>query len=252
VIDASPQKILLCMPSLDYKFDAEQVLTGLIPLLAATQGAVVPFSNMGCSNIAAARNACAHHFLRRTDCDTLFFLDTDILFTVEEFMFVLEGSEQVVIAPYARKILGMQPTGFGMGFSRIHRSVFEMLDGMVDEEGKDMLGRYYLDGEIATHYFQTGVSPDARWFGEDTAFWHYCAQAGITQRLERRTRLGHAGRFVYRYPNQIPSHVQPWTGESIYPPENELREMTANGPVEGFGQPENDFGTIDGKVPEQT
>jgi hypothetical protein len=239
MIDGTPQKILLAIPCVDYKLDIQQVLSGIIPLLAATQGTVIPFSNMGDSNVAHARNSCAHYFLNRTVCDTLFFLDTDILFTLEEFMWMLEGSEQVVIAPYARKVMGTQPTGFGMGFCRIHRSVFEMLNGLIDQEtGTEMLGRYYLDGEIATHFHYTGASPDARWFGEDTGFWHYCALAGVTQRLERRTRLGHVGRYVYGYPNQLPAHVAPWAGESAYPPEARVAELTQKGSVEGFADPD--------------
>ena len=68
------------------------------------------------------------------------------------------GPERIVIAPYARKVLGMAPTGFGMGFCRIHRSVFQMLDGLVDENGEEQLGRYYIEGQgVATHYFFTGT-----------------------------------------------------------------------------------------------
>lgn len=216
MIDASPHKVLLAIPCMDGKIWTE-VMMSVIQILSASAGQVIPYVLVGDSNISHARNSMAHYFLTKTDCDTLFFLDSDIVFTPSDFAAVLDGQEQIVIAPYARKFFGMAPVGFGMGFCRIHRSVFETLSELVDIEGSELLPRYYLDGEVATHFFFTGASTDARWFSEDTGFWHWCALQGITQRLERRTRLGHLGFYKFECPDQLPAHVQPYRGAGPYP-----------------------------------
>jgi hypothetical protein len=216
-LDCTPIKVMLAMPCMDGRICCETMM-GVMSVMAPSGGNVIPYWSIGDSNIAHCRNGVAHYFKTQTDCDTLFFLDSDIVFTAEDFAYMMEGPEQIVIAPYAKKIMGMPPTGFGMGFCRVHRSVFEMLDGLVDEEGQEQLGRYYIEGQgVATHYHFTGTSTDARWFGEDTGFWHFAALNGMSVRYETRTRLGHVGRFVFGYPNQLAAHLTPYTGPGAYP-----------------------------------
>lgn len=210
-------KILLAMPCGDGKIHAATMMS-VMAIMALSEGQITPYWHLYGSNIAEVRNGCAHYFLTRTDCDTLFFLDSDIVFSPHDFACMLEGDEQVVIAPYARKVMGMPPTGFGMGFCRIHRSVFDTLNSLTDDEGGEALGRYYLEGQgVATHFFYTGASTDARWFGEDTGFWHFCAMNNTTTRFENRTNLGHIGQYVYRCPSQIPPEVVPYSGAGPYP-----------------------------------
>jgi hypothetical protein len=219
-MSCAPVKVMLGLPCADHKMYCETVMS-IIAILAASGGAVQPFWLQGNSNVAAARNLVVHYFLYSTDCDTLFFWDNDIVASAQDFAYVMEGDEQVVIAPYARKEMGREPVGFGMGFCRIHRSVFDALNDWKSEDGEEVLGRYYqteLAAPIATHFFYTGASPEARWYGEDTGFWHFCARNGITQRLERRTRLGHIGLHKYGYPDQVPAGQQPTVGAMAYPP----------------------------------
>jgi hypothetical protein len=216
MVDATPSRIMLAIPCMDGRVWAETMMS-VIPVLASSEGAIIPYWRVGDSNISHCRSAIAHYFLTRTDCDTLFFLDSDIVFSPQDFAYMLEGQEQIVIAPYARKFFGMAPTGFGMGFCRIHRSVFEKLNDLTEEDGSEALGRFFLDGEVATHFFYTGTSSDARWFGEDTGFWHYCALQSMTQRLERRTQLGHMGFHKFGCPRQIPEHITPYVGPGPYP-----------------------------------
>ena len=215
--DCSPRKILLAMPCGDNRIYT-QTMCGVLAVMAAAGNQITPFWMVGDSNISHCRNGIAHYFLTQTDCDTLWFLDSDIVFTLQDFTYLMEGTEQIVIAPYARKVMGMQPTGFGMGFARIHRSVFDTLNNLVDEAGEEQLGRYYIEGQgVATHFFFTGCSSDARWFGEDTGFWHFAALTNMTVRYETRTRLGHVGSYVYEYPDQMPAHMQPYRGPGPYP-----------------------------------
>jgi hypothetical protein len=220
VIDFTPQRILLGLPCGDHKMYSEMVMS-MVQVLAASGGLVQPFWHNGDSNVAHARNEIAHAFLTEfPDFDTLFFWDVDIVATLQEFLWMLEGPEQVAIAPYARKEMGREPVGFGMGFCRIHRSVFDTLNEWTNEDGSEALQRYYITGKgIATHFFYTGGSPEARWYGEDTGFWHFCAMNQITQRVERRTQLYHLGLYRYGYPNQLAGHKPPYTGPGAYPPD---------------------------------
>jgi hypothetical protein len=217
----APMRVMLGLPCGDHKTDTE-VQMSQTAVLAATGGSVQPYWLNGNSNVLQVRNLVAHYFLYNTQCDTLVFWDNDIVATLEDFRYLMEGEEQIVIAPYSRKEFGREPVGFGMGFCRIHRSVFEGLNAWTDEQGEEVLGRYYQTEvppqSIATHFFYSGPSPEARWYGEDTGFWHFCARRGFTQRLERRTRLGHIGRCKYGYPDQIPANVVPSRGMQAYPP----------------------------------
>lgn len=217
----APQKVMLGLPAGDSMMYTEVVMS-MTAVLAASGGAVQPMWLNGNSNVCSARNLVAHHFLYGTDCDTLVFWDTDIVASLEDWAYLMMGEEQIVISPYARKEFGREPVGFGMGFCRIHRSVFVTLNEWVNEEGEEVLGRYYqseMPQPIATHFFYTGPSPEARWYGEDTGFWHFCARNNFSQRLERRTRLGHIGLHKYGYPDQIPRHITPTMGVLAYPPE---------------------------------
>ena len=227
----APQKVMLGLPCADGKMYSEVVMH-LMAILAAAGGLVRPFWLSGNSNVCMARNLVAHHFLYATDCDTLVFWDSDIVATLEDWAYLMEGDQQIVIAPYARKEMGREPVGFGMGFCRIHRSVFEALNEWTTEEGEDVLGRFYqteMPQPIATHFFYTGPSPEARWYGEDTGFWHFCARKQFSQRLEHRTRLGHIGLHKYGYPDQIPSHVTPTRGTSVPPVDPALSDTVEGG-----------------------
>jgi hypothetical protein len=202
-----PRRVLMAMPAIDGRLEILTVM-GLVQVMAASGGAVRPYFLTGNSNIHEARNVIAHYFKTlATDCDTLVMVDTDIGFDLEAFTLLMEGDEDIVIAPYAKKAIGKGSTDFGMGFCRIARKVFVELDSWLDEEGGEMLHRYYSDNGIMTDYFFTGASSDGRWFGEDTGFWHWCMLRGFTLRQEKRCRLIHVGKFYYCYPDQTPGLI---------------------------------------------
>lgn len=205
------KQILLAIPCMDGRLETLTVF-GLIQVMAATGGAVRPFFLTGNSNIADARNQIAHHFkVHAKECEELIMVDSDIGFDLEAFTYLMEGTDPIVIAPYARKSIGEAPVDMGAGFCRIHRSVFESLDAWTIEEGPDAgreaLNRYYSKSGIVTDYFYTGATRDSRWFGEDTGFWHWCAMRGFKARLEKRCRLVHIGKFYYCYPDQTPGLI---------------------------------------------
>lgn len=208
--------IFLATPAMDFRLDVQHVQS-IITVLSHSGGLIRPYWLCGNSNIAEARNACAHYFLAHTPCDVIVWVDSDIIFSLEDFEFLMEGDEDIVIAPYARKTLGMEPVDFGHGFVRINRSVYQRLaDWMIpadplntDKGETEALHRYLKEGELAVDYHYTGAHADMRWFGEDTGFYHWCKLiGGISFRQETRCRLGHVGRFVYGYPDQIPGYTE--------------------------------------------
>lgn len=201
------KQILLAIPCGDGRVDVLTIM-GLIQVMAATGGAVRPFFLSNNSNIPEARNQIAHYFkVHAKECEELIMVDSDIGFDLEAFTYLMEGTDPIVIAPYARKAIGEAPVDFGCGFCRVHRKVFEALDNWTTPEGREALNRYYGKAGIMTDYFYTGATTDARWFGEDTGFWHWCAMLGFTPRLEKRCRLIHVGKFYYCYPDQTPGLV---------------------------------------------
>jgi hypothetical protein len=200
------RRVLLALPSHDFRYDVA-VLSGLLPVLAAGAGAIRPYFSCGDSNIAHHRNTIAHYFKTKArDCQTLVWVDSDIGFTLEDFTYLMEGDEDLVIAPYSHKNDSGRSIEWGMGFVRVERRVFEVLDAWMttapEGDGEiETLRRFFLDGELATDYFYNGALPDMRWQGEDTGFFHWCSMVGsIRLRMEKRTRLTHFGRRGYTYP----------------------------------------------------
>jgi hypothetical protein len=109
------------------------------------------------------------------------------------------GDALIACAEYSRKVDTLDPAQFGLGFCRIHRSVFKMMDDAVNDEGVPRIGSFIWKGEVYQHYFPNGPGFDGIWFGEDTGFFHLCRLIGVTPRIERRTRLIHIGRKAYPY-----------------------------------------------------
>jgi hypothetical protein len=203
-------RIFFGVPCHDHRIDVDCMLS-IYRKVSELPGSHTYF-HKGISDVALARNIVAHRFMK-SDCEWWMFVDSDIYFTDLDWQFLWEGDEDIVTAPYARKIPGVAPCEFGLGFTRVHRRVFEAIERLETDNGSEMAQRFYLDGEIHTHFFPNGVSGDSRWHGEDRGFFILCALTGTPYRIEKRCRLGHGGRFVYGYPNQD-GGVQFWVGES--------------------------------------
>jgi hypothetical protein len=200
-------EIFLAIPCLDRRIDIKTI-SGLIQVLSAMGGKVQPYFLAGASNIRGCRNQIAHYFMRHTPCTQSVWVDSDIGFNLKDFLYLMEGPEDVVIGPYAKKELGLPPVDLGMGFVRISRAVFQSLADWTIEEGPEKgaecLGRYFNKGEVLVDYFFDGAAPDMRWFGEDTGFFHWVAMRGHALRQEVRCRLVHVGPFEWGYPDPTP------------------------------------------------
>lgn len=167
------------------------------------------------------RDMIASSFLA-SPYEWLVFIDSDIEFSVLDFRLLMnyphsseyphpnpemaaaatknaDGDDLIVCAEYARKNETMDSVRFGLGFTRIHRSVFEKLDSLSDSTtGAPVLDHFMFQGRMVVDYFLSGVMAH-QFCGEDTGFFHLVRMAGITPRIEQRTKLLHTGKKQYPY-----------------------------------------------------
>lgn len=169
------------------------------------------YNHCGESSVSTARDYVVHYFLTRTQCQWLVWIDSDICFSRQDWRYLMEqhGQEQAVCAEYLKKTqdLSLEVANFGLGFARVHRSVFEQLDALNREDGAPLLQRYraaVVLGESRgmeefVEYHPIGVLPDGSRRNEDHGFWLLVRLAGISIRKETRTKLGHTGTFTWWY-----------------------------------------------------
>lgn len=199
--------LIIMTPTVDARCDVLYV-NALVPTLT-TYGAAHMFLSCD-SNIAHARNTCLNIFWGLGQFDQLVMIDSDIAWSLEDFAYLMEGPESVVICEYARKSQDAPappPVRGGAGFCRITRGVLEQLQALTHEDGSERLPRYREQGRTLIDYCFTGAVGDGRYLSEDRGLWTYCQLAGVTPRWETRTRLLHTGRAIYPYtgPTESPA-----------------------------------------------
>lgn len=216
------KKTLIVTPAIDGRVEVGYC-GGLVS--SAAQGLVhnLHFLNFN-SSISGARDKIANMFMR-SEFEWLICIDSDIQFSTKDLQLLMSvedypanddpakptlneaGEEIAVTAEYVKKDDTGTPVRFGMGFVRLHRGVFEKLNSLREsnfsaseaEDGPELLGRYYEDGAMSVDYFPELCTPDARKLHEDTSFWTFVQYAGITPRIEQRTRLIHWGKKAFHY-----------------------------------------------------
>lgn len=196
-------RIVVLMPSMDRRIDIG-CISGMMACHTLWR---YPFFIIQNSNISDARDNLAHQFLTKYPaCDWSMWIDSDIVFTLQdwELLWEQQSDEKIVVAEYAKKLIGQPPAKFGFGFVRIHRSVFESINALTNEDGTETALRYYSNSQMLTHFFVNGVTGDSRRLAEDHGFFGLCAQAQIPYRVETRTKLRHVGTLEYGYPDQLP------------------------------------------------
>lgn len=191
------------------------------------------------SNVSLVRNQIASNFLSG-QFEWMVCIDSDIAFSMADWNYLMQPTDQEAVDVdhpeptriECHQVMGRDPQGrpvttpapadvlvraeypykddtgsnitFGMGFVRIHRSVFETLKRLTNKEGDARLWSMMHKGVELYDFFPSGplihhLIPTAEWKGEDAGFFTLCMLAGIIPRQETRTRLTHIGRKGYHY-----------------------------------------------------
>jgi hypothetical protein len=202
-----PRSIFVTIPTHDGKIWGD-CAGGLVHCVAQQRFGSFYLHVQG-SCIPHIRNQIAGIFLR-SKFEWLMCIDSDVGFTVNDWDLFWQGDEIIATAEYPKKDGSNLPVTFGMGFVRIHRSVFEALrelratdDGVIrdptGQQGHELVGQYYEKGHIDHDYFRVGATSDSRYMQEDFGFWSLVHLAGITPKVEKRTKLKHWGVKCYEY-----------------------------------------------------
>jgi len=194
--------------------------------------------NVGDSLVSRSRNTLTAEFLE-SNCGSMLFLDSDLIFSPEHVRLIAERTEPVVGGLYPKKqrvlewvLNGMltptkatadgllQVRYIGTGFMRIKRQVF--ID-MVERFGGDI--RYTPDheqGRIEHDFWTVGVYryPDggARYLSEDWFFCQRCLDMGLKVWADTRFFLKHIGVAVY--PLEAPNYERAQPDGNIPGPGN--------------------------------
>ena len=200
----------LCIPTGDHRIDS-LCMRGVLESIPQWAGFI---EQPGCSHVQLARIKMLHQFMQ-SPFEWCVMIDSDVGFTADDFQYLLDCSPNATInefldtarnphvfaanAVYARKDDSGEVIYNGLGFARVHRSVFDVL-------AQTLAPHTSVHGVAMIDYFPSGAYPNGQWLTEDAGFWLLCHQIGVDPRRETRTRLKHAGRAVYEVdPLMIPS-----------------------------------------------
>jgi hypothetical protein len=214
----NPLSVLIAIPCYDGK--VESITCGGIMAASGEHlfGNIVFIDSVG---IRLARNLLTHKFINGP-FEWLVFIDADIGFTARDFKILMDypehkggppvnpdmdsvattngdGEALIVNAEYSRKVDTGDSVRFGLGFTRIHKSVFARLDELNDAEGAQLVRQFMAQGQLVADYYLEGAQTASNWTGEDTGFFMLCRHAGIVPRIEQRCSLIHVGRKQYPY-----------------------------------------------------
>ena len=228
--------VLVAIPTYNGEIKAE--LAGVLLTCSRFFGSIS--FTIGVSHVSLARNVVAEKFLR-SPYQWLLCIDADIVPDLRDIPLMLTEeppheekpenaptkvdcalvppivearyppketrgfADALVCAEYSYKDDSLTPVRFGLGFTRIHRSVFEKIADLKREDGEPRCWQFRHQGRLFTDYYPSGpfvsqLVPQGEWKGEDHGFFTLCALAGIIPRIETRTRLHHIGTkgFPYR------------------------------------------------------
>jgi glycosyltransferase involved in cell wall biosynthesis len=229
----NPLSVLILTPSKDGKVETTRE-GSMISIASAHLFGNIAYLNE-CSNIGMARNLMIAGALH-SQYEWFVFLDDDISFVPRDFKILMDypqttGGDDVLppidltpeigygptkigvknlqgdiehhvmisCAEYSKKTDSGDVARLGLGFCKIHRSVFSALDALDSEnEGEAFLDSFMNQGRLVTDYFITGCR-NHNFLTEDVGFFTLCRMAGIYPRIEQRCQLIHTGKKQYHY-----------------------------------------------------
>ncbi len=173
------------------------------------------------SLISKGRSKMANFFINNTDYEYLFFLDADVGFDSNDVLKLLDHKKQLVCGAYPMKTVPLkwnftlsEPLKkernlvaierIGIGFSLIHRSVFDKLTKKYGEELKylpkeESLGHETTEKEMKNSYhFFSELKEDNVYLPEDLSFFTRVKNCGIQTWMDVSINLCHVGSHVFQ------------------------------------------------------
>lgn len=173
------------------------------------------------SLISKGRSKMANFFINNTDFEYLFFLDADVGFDPNDILKLLEHKKQIVCGAYPMKTIPLkwnftltEPTKrdgnlvtidkIGIGFSLIHRSVFNK---MIEVYGKelqyvpdyDSIGHETTEKEMNNSYhFFSELKENNVYLPEDLSFFTRAKHCGFQSWMDVSINLCHVGSHVFQ------------------------------------------------------
>lgn len=173
------------------------------------------------SLITKGRSKIANFFLNNTDLEYLFFLDSDIGFSPNDVLKLLSHDKEIVCGAYPMKTLPLkwnftltepqkregnliQIERIGIGFSLIHRSVFEKIISKFGEELKyipseNTIGHETTENEKNNSYhFFSEMKIDNTYMSEDLSFFTRAKMCGVQPWMDVSINLCHVGSHLFQ------------------------------------------------------
>lgn len=155
----------------------------------------------GSSVVMTARNQIAHAFLKTT-ASHLFWIDSDMQWSVESFLRVLAMAtvNDTARAIYPRRQENIMFDMDGIGFTCVKRKVIQALADLAPmlfigeaEPCKAIFRESFVETDRAT-----AAGAELEYFAEDSTFFADVKQLGFTSWVDPKSYLGHVGEKVYR------------------------------------------------------
>lgn len=216
--DMAGLSVMLAMPT--HRDLPPETVLGLLETQAACAERGIlfrAFFGKGSSLVHHARSKIAYEFLTETDCNRIFWIDSDMAWTAGAFLRLLALStvKDVVAAsyPFRRDNPGgyfirfadqeqvradehgcVSATGLGLGFTVIQRHVMEELSAKAPKARFPDVN----DGEPIPYVFRMDIGADGSAMGEDYNFFADVRSLGYTVSVDPMIELGHIGPKVFR------------------------------------------------------
>jgi hypothetical protein len=172
------------------------------------------------SLISKGRSKMANFFINNTDYEYLFFLDADVGFNADDVLKLLNHQKELVCGAYPMKTIPLkwnftlsEPIKkegslvaiekIGIGFSLIHRSVFDKLTKKYGEELKyfpkeESIGHQITEKEMFNSYhFFSELKEDNVYLPEDLSFFTRVKKCGVQAWMDVSINLCHVGSHVF-------------------------------------------------------
>lgn len=173
------------------------------------------------SLITAARSSLANFFLHNTNKQYILFLDSDIRFDPLDVLKLLNHNKEIVCGDYPCKVLPLtynavisQPPknegknlvaidSVGIGFTLIHRSVFQKITDRYNNELKcrpsdSVLNYNHSDYEKNNYYhFFSELKREEIFYSEDRSFFIRAKDCGVQAWLDTSIKLSHVGLYEF-------------------------------------------------------